>query len=318
MTTIRELDPHKTAFVFPGQGSQAVGMGRDLAENFPVAAKIFEEADSTLGFGLSQIMWSGPAELLNDTLNTQPALFVHSLAAFETFRGLFPDFVPALMAGHSLGELSALAAGGSLSFPAALRLVRRRGELMKQAGEANPGGMAAVLNLDIPTLEGICASASTPEETVQVANDNCPGQVVISGAKPAVERAMQMAKAAGARRTIPLAVSIAAHSSLMAGIQAEWDAAVAGAGLQDSKIPLIGNVDAERLSGGAQLSRDIQLQMQSRVRWTETVTAAQAQGMTAFVEVGTGSVLLGLIKRIDSALTGITLGTAQDLAALQA
>jgi [acyl-carrier-protein] S-malonyltransferase len=236
------------------------------------------------------------------------------MAAFSAFRELFPEFMPHLLAGHSLGELAALAAGGAMAFEAGLRLVRKRGELMKKAGEMNPGGMAAVLNLDILTLEGICASASQPGEPVQVANDNSPGQVVISGAKPAVERAMELAKAAGARRAIPLAVSIAAHSALMATIQQEWDAAVSDAGLADSKRPLIGNVDAKVISSAADLSLDIRRQMQSRVRWTESVILAERSGMRSFVEVGTGSVLLGLIKRIVPTALGLTFGTAADAA----
>ena len=210
-----KFDSKTTAFVFPGQGSQVVRMGQELAVQYPVAKQTFDEADSILGFGLSKLMWDGPELELNDTINTQPALFVHSLASFRVFSHLYPDFKSAALAGHSLGELSALAAADALSFESGLRLVRKRGELMKTAGEKNPGGMAAVLNLDIPALEKVCAEASREGEPVQVANDNCPGQVVISGAKAAVERAMTGAKAAGAKRAIPLAVSIAAHSTLM-------------------------------------------------------------------------------------------------------
>jgi [acyl-carrier-protein] S-malonyltransferase len=314
MPTHKDLDPANSTLIFPGQGSQFVGMGRDLAENYPAAAQVFETADASLGLALSQIMWEGPAEALNDTVNTQPALFVHSLAAFEVFRNLLPGFLPAMLAGHSLGELSALTAGGALAFDAGLRLVRTRGELMRRAGELNPGGMAAVLNLDIPTLEGICLSASRPGEPVQVANDNCPGQVVISGAKPAVERAMELARAAGARRAIPLAVSIAAHSELMSTIQADWDEAVEKAGLRDSAIPLIGNVNADLISGAQDLRADIRAQMQSRVRWTESVTLASTRGVRSYVEMGAGSVLLGLIKRITPEATGLTFGTAADAA----
>ncbi|HEY5984547.1 MAG TPA: ACP S-malonyltransferase [Anaerolineales bacterium] len=316
MTNLQDLKPGTTALVFPGQGSQAVGMGHDLAEAYPAARRVFDWADEILRFPLSELMWSGPAERLNETINTQPALFVHSMAAYTTLQERAPDFQPAFLAGHSLGELSALTAGGALAFPAALRLVRRRGELMKRAGEQNPGLMAAILNLDIPTLEKICEAASKPAETVQVANDNCPGQVVISGSKPAVERAMEAAKAAGARRAIPLAVSIAAHSALMASIQDEWNLAVTEAKLQDSKLPLIGNVDAAVISKAADLERDIQRQMQSRVRWTETITAATAQGIKSFIEVGSGAVLLGLIKRIAPDVEGFGLGTAADFAGL--
>lgn len=305
-----------TAFVFPGQGSQAVGMGRELAGKYPAAGRLFQQADSILGLGLSKIMWEGPEAELNDTVNTQPALLVHSLAAFQVFSDLYPDFRPAALAGHSLGELSALAAGGAFSFEAALRLVRKRGELMKRAGEANPGGMAAILNLDIEALEKICADASTGTETVQVANDNSPGQVVISGSRPAVDRALELAKAAGARRAIPLAVSIAAHSKLMDSIQAEWNAAVAAAGLGDTSIPVLGNVTAAPLQTAADFQRDLQMQMQSRVRWTETIKGASGRGINTFVEMGTGSVLLGLIRRILPAAVGYPLGTPADFAAI--
>jgi [acyl-carrier-protein] S-malonyltransferase len=189
---------------------------------------------------------------------------------------------------------------------------------MKRAGELNPGGMAAILNMDLSVLEGICADASTAAEPVQVANDNCPGQVVISGARPAVDRAMEMAKSAGARRVIPLAVSIAAHSKLMQPIQDEWNQAVSEAGLRDCAIPLIGNVNAATISTATELAGDIQRQMQSRVRWTETVQAVANRGVDTFVEVGTGSVLLGLVKRIAPDSKGLTLGTAADFAALNA
>jgi [acyl-carrier-protein] S-malonyltransferase len=293
-------------------------MGRDLADAFAAARAVFAAADEILGFGLSEIMWNGPVEALNDTVNTQPALFVHSLASYAVFMDMFPGFRPALLAGHSLGELSALTAGEALPFSDAVQLVRSRGELMKHAGELNPGGMAAILNMDIAVLEGICAEASTATEPVQVANDNSPGQIVISGASPAVERVMERAKAAGARRVIPLAVSIAAHSKLMQPIQEEWNQAVAKAGLRDSTIPLIGNVEAGTISRAAELAGDIRRQMQSRVRWTETIQVARQAGVSTFVEVGTGSVLLGLVKRIAVDSTGIPLGTAADFEVLRA
>lgn len=312
-----KLNLQDTAFVFPGQGSQTVGMGKDLAAQYPIAKQTFEEADSILGFSLSTLMWDGPDADLNDTVNTQPALFVHSLAAFRTFSHLYPNLTPASMAGHSLGELSALAAAGALSFEDGLRLVRKRGELMKHAGTLAPGGMAAILGVDIPTLDKVCAEASTPDELVQVANDNCPGQVVISGAKPAVERAMAGAKAAGAKRALPLAVSIAAHSPLMASIQAEWTEAVNSANFLPPQVSVIGNVYAATLGDEDAARADIIAQMQSRVRWTESVKLMAAQGINTFVEVGTGSVLGGLVKRIADGVMSYPLGAPADFATLE-
>jgi len=317
------LDPKTTAFVFPGQGSQAVGMGRDLAAAYPLAKQTFDEADDILGFSLSRLMWDGPDADLNDTVNTQPALYVHSVAAQRVFSHLYPDFKSASVAGHSLGELSALTAAGALPFTDGLRLVRKRGELMKRAGEQSPGGMAAILGLDIPTLDKVCAEASIADEVVQVANDNCPGQVVISGAKAAVERAIAGAKAAGAKRGIPLAVSIAAHSPLMASIQDEWDQAVDACAMDDPTIPVIGNVQAQPMATADELRADIKAQMGSRVRWTESVGVMLKSGTQAFVEVGSGSVLLGLIRRIaqssqgESGVSGYSLGNPEDFVVLE-
>jgi len=311
------LNPQTTAFIFPGQGSQAVGMGKDLAAQHPVAKMLFDEADSILGFSISQLMWEGTADELNETVNTQPALFLHSIAAYRTFTHLYPDFVPASVAGHSLGELSALTASGALPFADGLKLVRKRGELMKRAGELNPGGMAAILGVDIPTLDKACAEASTADEIVQVANDNCPGQVVISGHTPALERAMEGAKAAGAKRAKALAVSIAAHSPLMASIQEEWNAAVDECMMETPKIPVIGNVHAKPMLAADELRADIKAQMQSRVRWTESVKLMLENGIQTYVEVGSGDVLLGLIKRIDASAVRMALGNPADFDALK-
>jgi len=312
-----DLDPLTTAFVFPGQGSQAVGMGHDLALQYPAAKDVFSEADELMGLPFSAVMWEGPEADLSDTVNTQPALYLHSMAALRTFKHHFPEFSPAALAGHSLGELSAFAASGTLTFSEGLELVRKRGELMKRAGEIAPGGMAAILGLDIPTLDKICAEASTPEETVQVANDNCPGQVVISGARAAVDQALGLAKAAGARRAIPLAVSIAAHSPLMASIQNDWDAAVDAAVFRPLDTPVIGNVIASDIRTAEMARSDLKSQMQSRVRWTESILLLVERGITTFVELGTGSVLGGLIKRIAPGVSTVALGSPQDFADLE-
>ena len=322
------LNPQTTAFVFPGQGSQAVGMGKELADTYPIAKQTFDEADVLLGFSLSRLMWEGPAEELNETINTQPALYVHSIAAWRTFMIVFGNpstlplvvehpFRPATMAGHSLGELSALTASGALSFADGLKLVRRRGELMKRAGDINPGSMAAILGVDIPTLDKVCAEASTVDEIVQVANDNCPGQVVISGHKPALERAIAAAKAAGAKRAMPLQVSIAAHSPLMATIQEDWNEAVDACTVEKPQIPVVGNVQAKPLLTADELRADIKAQMQSRVRWTESVQLMQMNGIQTYVEAGAGDVLLGMIKRIDPSSVRLPLGNPKDFVTLK-
>ncbi len=307
--------PEKTAFLFPGQGSQVVGMGKALIESEPAARQVFEQADDFLEFPLSRLAWEGPEEELNDTLNTQPALLVHSSAVYQVFKERYPEFRPAFVAGHSMGELSALVAAGALPYLEALGLVRRRGELMKQAGEVSPGGMAAILGLDISTMEDVCAQASagaSPQESVQVANDNCPGQVVISGATTALERALEQARAAGARRAVALAVSIAAHSPLMVHAQQDFNQAVEQALIQDPHTPLVGNVTATPLTSADAIRQDLRAQLTSRVRWTESIQFMVANGVDAFIEFGPGNVLSGLLKRIDRQAKAYALGNPED------
>jgi [acyl-carrier-protein] S-malonyltransferase len=306
------LNIPSAAFIFPGQGSQAVGMGFELAKAYPFARQVFEQANQILDFDLARLAWEGPEDQLNDTVNTQPALLTHSAATLAVLHKLHPEIQAVFVAGHSMGQLSALLASGALPFEHALRLARRRGELMKQAGVVSPGGMAAALGADIPTLERICAEASTPGEIVQVANDNCPGQVVISGAAPALERAIETASQMGVRRMRRLAVSIAAHSPLMASAQAEFNKAVADAPIRDPHIPLVGNVSALPLTTAAEVRADLQAQLTSRVRWTESIQEIIARGVTTFFEIGSGDVLCGLLKRIDAQATCLNLGTPTD------
>jgi [acyl-carrier-protein] S-malonyltransferase len=303
---------NKFAFIFPGQGSQVVGMGMALAQAFPAAKEVFLQADEQLGIPLSRLAWEGPEEALNDTINTQPALFTHSIAALQVLKFINDKVVPAYVAGHSMGELSALVAAEALSFPNGLKLVKTRGELMKQAGEKAQGGMAAVLGLDIPQIEQICAQASSDADTVQVANDNCPGQVVISGANSALDRVQPMLEQAGARRVIRLAVSIAAHSPLMLHVQDRFNKAVEATPINNPSIPIIGNVTAKPLMNGKAIRNDLQDQLTHRVRWTETIQYMISKGTTDFIEIGSGSVLGGLIKRIDRQINVISLGSPED------
>lgn len=301
------------AFIFPGQGSQSLGMGQALAKSFPAVRDLFQEADDLLGFSISKIAWEGPIEDLNDTINTQPAIFVHSAAVLRVIHDQQIDLHPSFVAGHSMGELSALVASGALSFTDGLRLARIRGELMKQAGEISPGGMAAVMGLDIPQLESICSQASTTDEIVQVANDNCPGQVVISGAAEALNRALPLLEQAGARRVTRLAVSIPAHSPYMAHSQQNFNQAVASSNIKSPTIPIIGNVTAQPLLTAEDIMTDLQNQLTHRVRWTESIRFLSAQGVTEFYEIGNGSVLSGLNKRITPENTVSTLGNPEDI-----
>lgn len=306
------MQPDKTAFIFPGQGSQQPGMGMELAQAFSPARQVFVRADQILGYPLSKLAWGGPGDDLDDTVHTQPALLAHSVAALRVFQHHFPGFQPACVAGHSMGELSALVAAGSLEFEAALRLVQQRGQLMKRAGQTEPGGMAAVLGLDIATLEAICEQASQAGSIVQVANDNCPGQVVISGHNAALEAAMDLAISAGARKVLRLAVSIAAHSPLMASAQDDFNQAVEQAPISDPRMTIIANVSALPMHTAAEIRTDLQAQLRSRVRWTETIQYMLASGIDTFIEIGSGEVLSSLVKRIDRRVNRIALGKPEN------
>ncbi len=306
------LDWQATAAVFPGQGSQVVGMGADFAQRYQVARDTFAEADEILGYSLSQISWAGPADSLNQTNHTQPALYVSSMAIWRALREQLPGAKPAWMAGHSLGELSALTAAGALSFDAGLRLVQARGHYMQHAGEQYPGAMAAVLALDTSRVAELCAAASSETgKTVVLANDNCPGQAVVSGEIEAVDRLIELAAEAGARRAVKLAVSIAAHSPLMAAAQAGFLQAVRETTLSPPEVLVIGNVAARPLSSPDDIRQELDQQLTQSVRWTDSMRAIIGAGAQTFIEIGAGSVLTGLLRRIDRSKARINLNTVE-------
>jgi len=305
-----------TAFLFPGQGSHVVGMGRALAEQYPEARAVFAQADEVLGFALSQLCFEGPEAELTDTLNQQPALLTTSIAVLRAIEARAPEARPDFVAGHSLGEFSALVAAGSLAFADAVQLVRERGRLMKQAGETSTGGMAAILNLDREALAAACQEASQiTGRRVQIANDNSPGQVVISGDKAALEKAMELAKANGARRTKPLAVTIAAHSPLMQPIARSFRIELDAVAFAPPRIPVIGNVYARPIDY-VDLRDELEAQLTSPVRWMETIQYLVAQGVTRFIEVGPKDVLAGLVRRIDSGVSALSVGDPTGIALL--
>jgi len=309
--------PQTTAFLFPGQGSQQVGMGKQLAQRFAQAAEAFAEADEILGFHLSRLCWEGPAEALDDTANTQPALLTHSIAVLRTLQAEHPQIRPVLTAGHSMGEYSALVCAGSLDFPDALRLVRARGEAMKLAGGLGPGGMAAVLGMEAEVVEQACRLASQESgEPVQLANDNCPGQLVISGSEAALSRALELLKESGARRLVRLAVSIAAHSPLMEPGQQQFNQALDYTPLRAPQVTILGNVGALPLLDVDDIRGELRAQLTSRVRWTETIQAMAAQGVTTFLELGSKDVLTRLAGRITPGLAARSLDEPESFAGL--
>ncbi len=294
--------------LFPGQGSQYVGMGRDLADRFEIARRTFEEADDLLGAPLSRIAWEGPEEELTRTRNAQPAILVHSLAVWRLVRDAIGDV--ACAAGHSLGEFSAYTAAGSFSFPAALRTVRRRGDLMFEGGEARPGAMAAVLGLEDEGVEAVCADAAGEGEACVAANYNAPGQVVISGDRSAVERAMEAARAAGAKRVLPLNVSGAFHSPLMAVAEGGLGDALEAVTLADPAFPVVSNVTGEPVRDATTARNLLLRQLTSPVRWSACVRTMIGLGAGPFIEIGPGGVLSGLARRVERGVEARTLGTA--------
>lgn len=305
------------AFVFPGQNSQEVGMGQALVENYPAAGEVFKKADEILGFRLSQLCFEGPEAELNDTVNTQAAVFVTSMAALAALKAAGYRAKPKYVAGHSLGEYSAYVAARVLSFDDGLRLVRERGRLMKKAGELNPGGMAAILKLDDEEVARICQQVMTEDYgLLQVANYNAPGQVVISGYSAAIDRGIALALQAGARRALKLSISVASHSELMRVVTEEFRQAINQTSLNLPEIPILANITGEPLASVEAIRAEMEGQLTAPVRWTDSVLWMVNHGVSQFVEIGPKDVLTGLIKRIAKYVDTRTVGKPEDIAAL--
>jgi [acyl-carrier-protein] S-malonyltransferase len=299
----------KTAFLFPGQGSQFAGMGKTLAQGFVEARRVFEEADAALGFPLSKLCFEGPEEQLRLTENTQPALLAVSVAALAVLRGkgVAPDYV----AGHSLGEYSALVAAGSLDFGAALQLVRKRGRYMQEAVPAGVGAMAALLKLPEGKLDAVLREAAQGE-IVAAANLNSPEQIVIAGHAGAVRRAVELAQAAGARRAVLLPVSAPFHCPLMRPAQERLKADLDATPFRDLAVPLINNWQARAVRAGAEAREGLYQQVPNPVRWCDSIRVLASEGVTRFIEVGAGGVLTSLLRNIEASQSGAKFGEAGD------
>lgn len=301
---------NKIAFLFPGQGSQSTGMGKALAERYPAARQVFEEADEILNFSISRLCFEGPDDELKKTENTQAALLTVSVSAYRVLAE--NGFQPALVAGHSLGEYSALVAANCLEFKDALQLVRKRGRYMQEAVPEGVGAMAAVLKLPAERLDGVLAEAAQGE-VVSAANLNSPDQVVIAGHRGAVQRAMDLAKAAGARRVVALAVSAPFHCSLMRPAQERLRPDLDATEFNDLSIPLINNWQARLVERGHDAREGLYQQIPNPVRWTDSIREMVQRGIGGFVETGPGGVLTGLARNINSSLRGVKFGEPADL-----
>jgi len=297
----------KTAHVFPGQGSQSVGMGLDLYQNYDSAKAVFEQADKALGFSLSRLCFEGPEEELTQTVNSQPAIVTVSFACFEAARSLNGALPPAaFVAGHSLGEYTALAAAGVLDFATTVYLARERGRLMHEAGQLTPGGMAAIIGLDEAPLAEVCRQSGA-----RIANLNCPGQIVISGARDKLAKAMELVKERGAHRAIPLQVSGAFHTPLMQPAVDGMAAIIAALDFNNPTVPIVGNTTAKPLTTAEAVKEELLNQLCNCIQWQRSVEYMVNDGVSAFIEIGPGKVLAGLIKRIDRGVNIINIGNAE-------
>lgn len=312
------MSADRLAVLFPGQGCQFVGMGADLSASVE-AQQTFAQADDILGFYLSRLCLQGPAELLNETSNTQPAVYVTSVALWRALaprrEGLCSRI--AYFAGHSLGEFTALTAAGALPFEQGVRLVFARGEAMREAGASAPGGMAAIIGLEAEAVAAAVAEAGGAEAGVWVANDNAPGQVVIAGQRGALARAMELAQARGAKRALPLVVSVACHTPLMAAATARLGEELAQTSFQRPWAPVVSNVSATPLQEPEEIKTALLQQLISPVRWVESVQCIAADGVSAMIEVGPKAVVSGLVKRIAPEMALHTISTAAEIAAFQ-
>ncbi|WP_439256908.1 ACP S-malonyltransferase [Lonepinella sp. BR2271] len=306
----------KFAMVFPGQGSQAVGMLAELASEFPIVEQTFKQASDVLGYDLWQLVQQGPSEELNKTWQTQPALLAASVAIYRVWQQQYPDLQPALMAGHSLGEYSALVCSGAIDFQDAIKLVELRGRLMQQAVPEGTGAMYAIIGLDNESIIAACKQAEQGE-VVSAVNFNSPGQVVIAGAKAAVERAAVACKEAGAKRALPLAVSVPSHCALMKPAADQLAVALESIAIKAPTTPVINNVDVKTENESADIRTALVRQLYSPVRWTESVEKMAKLGVETLVEVGPGKVLTGLTGRIVKELTATAVNDVKSLHAVQ-